>query len=354
MLNNKKSETPNSLFNAPSLIKFLLLLIFIACEKEIIPDNKGEFGLIVDQKIISPDFSERIYSVEYEIKNRIAIPDTIQDIYQLKAFGNLVYFNDRKAVYSANLDNGKVDLILNPSKGRGPNEINQVFRFDTDGKGNFALSGFPENRIMIFDQNNGETSIFETFFNTSVLIFDDVLVGFSPTHISDNFFTNYSLSGDSLTSYGNYFNNQYRSQGIFDMYWDYNLKHNKIAIGYTKVGYIKVLNRDGNLEKIISSLQFPKQIPKLITQGGYTFMEQAPTVISHLSTYGDEMHLSSAKLKRQDGNTSSIVDVINLITGKYSHSYKIEEEITWPIEVLNDSTVITVNNNFDLVVWVKK
>lgn len=310
------------------------------------------FSLLDGVEVSDNNFEKRIYKNEvYKISSRINIPDYVGNIYQLKSSNEALYFNDKKSIYR--FKDGKFKKAYTPNKGRGPQEIPQIFRFDIRDDV-IAIAGYPEMRVLIHQIRTDTTKLIMTNYRGNVLIDKRFnFYGENTSNPSSFMITKFDANGDSLNSFGQFFNNQNQSLNMFDYYWDYNQKHDLIIIGFMSVGYYIALDTDGNIKYVVESIQYPGRIPLLVNRNGMRYVDdEGKIVMSGLTTNNDEFHVYTAKAMNNNNEIyGAVIDVLDVKDGSYKFSYVIKEPLHWPIELLDNYSLVSITDIYELVKW---
>lgn len=333
---------------------FLFLMVIIAsCGERDSAKTPGRFDMVQEISVTENNFKSREFrNGIYQVKERIKIPEFVGNINGLVANSGGIYISDKQHIFRYN--DGSFDSVFTPNKGRGPNEVPQIFRFDVFKDSLIAIAGYPELRILTHDFHSDSTNLINTHYRGNVL-FDQEgnIYGEYTNHPSSYMITKLSTAGDSLNSFGKLFENQHMSLNMFDLYWDYNEKHNLIIIGFMYVGYYIALTPEGDVEYAVESIQHPGRMPLFINSGGIEYIdEEGKTVLRWLSTNNDETHIYTASaMNRKEEVYGALIDVIDAGTGEYKFSYVLEEALHWPIVLLDDYNIASVTEGYDLVIW---
>lgn len=336
-----------------SIFLCTLIMTLSSCSDHGSVSNDDQFVLNDEIEIRDNTFNERIFRNElFEIRERIAIPEYIGDIYQLRAGIQGIYLNDRNSVYR--YKDGHFEVVVKPMIGEGPNEIEGVFRFDVHASGNIAIAGYPGNRIMSYYPETDSISMIETRYRGNVLMNrEGNIYGRMSSPPSGHLFTKFSIDGDSLRSFGKLFSNQDISMNMFDLYWDYNEKHDAIVVGFMYVGYYAVINSDGSVRYVVESPDKPGEFPPIVQRGNWHYVDtEGRTMLRDLTTNEDEIHVFRANATDRGGDVyGAVIDVLDVRDGTYSFSYILNEPLHWPIVLLNDGSVASVTRDYELVIW---
>jgi len=329
---------------------FFLAFWLASCNSE--NTLEREFGFLHKATLVDDEAPERVLKKDvYKKIKKVEIPSYVGDLRELAIDGDTIYFSDTESVYR--YFNDEFDIAFTPKKGRGPMEVPQIFRFEIRNN-IIAISGYPDLRLLIHDLSTGLSKLIMTQYRSDVMIDDHMnIYGENSSNISGNMFNMFSINGDSLKSFGNLFNNQAQSLDMFDFYWSYNTKHDLIFIGFMYVGYYVALTTDGEVIYSMHSLHHPGRFPVITTQGGYRFVDDGGiNILRQLTTANDELHIYTAHAADKKGDYyGALVEVFDVPTGKYKFSYVLDEVLHWPILLLDDYGLVSVNQDYEMVFW---
>lgn len=330
----------------------LFLFVFAACSNKESIERNEHYSILENIIVQENHFKERIFENDlYTIAERISIPDYVGNINQIKANSGRIYFNDKQSIYG--YKDGKFEIIYTPGKGSGPNEISQIFRFDIRDDDVIAIAGYPDMRLLLHQLQSDTTKLIHTQYRGHTLIDKHFNVyGENSGHPSSFMITKFDTEGDSILSFGHLFHNQDMSLTMFDFYWDYNEHHDVIILGFMYSGYYAAIDSEGNVIYVVESIQHPGHVPTMVNRNNMQYVGNEASILRGLATRNDEIHIYSAKaMNRQREVYGALIDVLDVGTGMYQFSYVLQEPLHWPIEVLDDYSIVSVNENYELVRW---
>lgn len=337
------------------MIKYSLaciLLLIISCSNKNSVERNEQFSIRKEIDIRDNHFEKRVYVDNlYTIVERMPIPEYVGNIYQLRSNPGGVYFNDNETIYRFKF--GEFETVYNPAKGSGPNEVPQIFRFDIRDDDVVAIAGYPEMRILLHQIQSDTTKLIHTQYRGNVLIDKKFnIYGEHSGNSSSFMITKFDAEGDSVLSFGNLFINQDMSLTMFDFYWDYNDKYDMIILGFMYAGYYAVVNSDGNLKYIVESIQHPGQLPTMVNRNNMQYVDNELSIMRGLTTNNDEIHIYTAKaMNRQREIYGALIDVLDVRTGQYQFSYVLDEPLHWPVVLLDDYSLVSINEGYELIRW---
>lgn len=140
---------------------------------------------------------------------------------------------------------------------------------------------------------------------------------------------------------------------MFDFYWDYNAKYDLIIIGFMYAGYYVAINTAGEINYVVESIQYPGNLPTLVNTDGRMYVdEEGKTIMNWISTNNDETHIFTASaMNSKKEKYGALIDVIDTKTGEYKFSYVLDEVLHWPILLLDDYSIVSVTENYELITW---
>jgi hypothetical protein len=331
----------------------LLILPIISCENSQNVNTNRQFALIDSLKVHDNKFQKRIFRNDsYKIKLNTKVPDYVGNIYGLVEGSESIYLSDKESIYS--YKNGAFKNVYTPSKGRGPNEVPQIFRFDIINDSLITIAGYPELRILIHDLERDTTNLINTEYRGNVISDSEGnIYGENTNNKSSNMITKFTSKGDSVASFGEFFKNQDISLNMFDYYWTYNKKYNTIIIGFMYVGYYVAINMDGEIIYIVESIQYPGTMPTFVNTGDMAYIdEEGKNIMNWITSNNDETHIYTASaMNRKEEIYGALIDVIETNTGEYKFSYVLKEKLHWPILLLDDYSIASITENYDLIIW---
>lgn len=333
-------------------IYVIIFLLFFSCAK--ISQEKKVFLPNEDNEIQIFD-SEITYKDIYSLEKTVLLPDFVGNVYRIASSNGNIFFNDENAIYTYEPKNNKVIEYYNPIKGRGPGEVSSIFRFEIINNSYIIIANYPEKNLVFVDLINDTSYTILTEFDSGLISLSNKksFLAYNSSHPSGNMFQELSISGKELNQFGNYFTNQNKSLDLLNSHTDsYNGEN--IVIGFNSVGYFIGLNEDGSTKFFVESSIYPGFIPIYVTRNGYSFFDTQQKMISNSLTVGEtEFHVFTRLLANKEKIiTASSIDVFDVHTGKYKYSYKLEKEIL-EFEILNDSTLIAITPDHELVFWEK-
>src|SRR5690554_5604501 len=178
-------------------IQFLCLLILMAaCSKK---PAENDFSLLKGITVIENGFTERVFKNDlYQIIERAEIPEYVDKIYQLRYNPDGIYFNDSRSIYK--YKDGSFENIFTPSKGSGPNEVPQIFRFDIRYDDIIAIAGYPDLRILLHQLQSDTSKLIMTEYRGNVLIDKKLnFYGEDASHSSSYMVAKFNSNGDSIS-----------------------------------------------------------------------------------------------------------------------------------------------------------
>jgi len=337
------------------MIKYQLiffLVFFISCNSRGSVESKEHFSIVEEIKIQDNHFVDRIYKNDlYSIVERVSVPEYVGNIYQLRSNAKGIYFNDKESVYR--YKNGEFETVYTPGKGSGPNEVPQIFRFDIKDDDVIAIAGYPDLRLLLYQIQSDTNKLIQTQYRGNALI--DKNFNFYGEHSGNSssyMITKFDVEGGSILSFGNLFNNQDMSLTMFDFYWDYNEKFDVIIIGFMYAGYYASIDTEGNLKYMVESIQHPGQLPTLVNRNNMQYIDNEVSIMRGLTTNNDEIHVYTAKAMNRQGDIyGALIDVMDVQTGRYQFSYILEEPLHWPLVLLDDYSIVSINEDYELIKW---
>lgn len=332
-----------------------MALVAVSCGN----GNRGEvhsgerYHLLEEVPLADNGFESREFRNDlYTVDERAWIHDSVGNVIQLHANEEGIYFSDKEAIHRYR--DGTFATVYVPSKGRGPNEVPQVFRFDIRHDDVIAISGYPEFRVLLHQLGTGRSKLIETGYRGNVLIDKRLnIYGESTAHPSSYMITRFNAEGDSAGSFGRFFSNQQTSLNMFDFYWDYNDTHDLIVIGFMYAGYYLALQTDGTVLYAVESIRHPGYMPAVVRRGGMQYVDaEGKSILRGITTAGDEMHVYTAKAMNSGREVyGAVIDVLDVASGEYKFSYLLEEPLHWPVELTNDYHLISITESYELVKW---
>lgn len=343
-------------YNRKSLSFLFIVISFtiiVSCSKKQATDNDHDFQLRKDILLIDNGFTSRNFIPDlYSKLSSYQLPEYVGNVYQIKVNDDIIYFNDTQSIYR--FKDGQVEEVFTPSKGRGPKEVPQIFRFDIRYNDIIAIAGFPEHRLLLHQISTDTTALIETPYRLDVIL--DNLLNIYGVHTSDEsnyMFKKMDTEGNKIALMGKLFNNLEMSMNMFNLYWHYNTQNDLIVVGFMYAGFIVVMKSSGEIKYVTHSIQRPGVYPKIVTAHNMSYVDSGgPDILRGLFTIADEIHINTAHALDKDNNIyGAVIDVIHLLTGQYLYSYILEEHIHWPFALLDDKTFVTITSDYNLVKW---
>ena len=333
-------------------IHLIIILIFSSCtngnEKSISFDPFGKIPIVENSLNKENELLEK-----FDFKYEVDLPEDVGAIRRLLSRNGIVYIGDKKAIYEYNFES--FNELFRPSTGRGPEEIENIYRFDVSDN-LIAIAAYPSERTLIKDKIKDTSYVYTNGYDEGVLITSNEheFIGICSNPISGNFFQSYNLLSQDTTEFGKIFENQEMSLDAFSFYVD-SYNQNLFVMGFYTAGYYAVWDYDGNLKFLSESVRNSGFIPKYIQKDGFSFIDTEGVTITHSITMGkDEFHAYTRILgnKKKEKN-GSIIDVYSLDKGKYKYSYKLNRVLD-SIEIVDDSILVGITQDFKLAVWKSK